>query len=135
MCRRQDVLAVNGYPETYFMYGEDTEFCMSMLQICGKKTLYLGSSQIIHLGGYSESKVLNSRKPTVVTKTGLYFVKKYRSAANLLTYKILLFCAAFMKHMIFSVKCLFSKQQKNLNGKTKWGATWKTILRWRGELN
>ena len=134
LCRTEDVKAIGGYPDSYFMYGEDADFCMTMLRTLNKKTFYLGSSQIIHLGGYSESKVLNSRKPMVVTKTGLYFVKKYQSAANLLFYKYFLFNAALMKHIIFSIKCLFSKAQKNLNGKTKWGTTWKTILTWRGEL-
>jgi GT2 family glycosyltransferase len=135
LCRTEDVKAIGGYPDSYFMYGEDADFCMTVLRQLNKKTFYLGSSRIIHLGGYSESKVLNSRKPMVVTKTGLYFVKKYQSAANLLAYKYILFNAALMKHIIFSIKCLFSKAQKNLNGKTKWGTTWKTILTWRGELH
>ena len=134
LCRTSDVRAIGGYPDEYFMYGEDCAFCMVMLQKQGKTTYYLGSSKLIHLGGYSEAKVLNSRKPMLVTKANLYFVKKYYSKARLLGYKIMLFTAAFLKHTIFSLKYLLRKNQKNKNGKTKWGTTWKTVLSWKGEL-
>lgn len=135
LCRAEDVKAIGGYPDEYFMYGEDAAFCMAMLDKRGKKTWYLGASRLIHLGGYSEAKVLNSRKPMLVAKANLYFVKKYYGNARLLSYRIMLFLAAGLKHLVFCIKCLFSKTQKNLNGRTKWGVTWKTVLRWRGELN
>lgn len=134
LCRTEDVKAVGGYPAEYFMYGEDCAFCMRMLQKLGKTTYYLGSSQLIHLGGYSEAKVLNSRKPKLVTTANLYFVKQYYGKARLLGYKFMLFHAALLKHIIFSIKHLFRKSQKNKNGKIKWGTTWKTVLSWKGTL-
>lgn len=134
LCRTEDVLAVGGYPDEYFMYGEDAAFCMAILNKTGKKTWYQGSSQLIHLGGYSEAKVLNSKKPLYVTRANLYFVRKYYGEARLLSYRILLFIAALLKHGIFSAKCLFDQSQKNMNGKVKWGTTWKTVLHWKGEL-
>jgi len=134
LCRTPEVKAIGGYPDQYFMYGEDCAFCMLMLHELKKTTFYLGSSKLVHLGGYSEAKVLNSRKPMLVTRANLYFVKKYYGAARLFGYKIMLFLAAFLKHMIFSIKCLLSKTQKNINGKVKWGTTWKTVLTWKGEL-
>lgn len=134
LCRAEDVREVGGYPDHYFMYGEDCAFCMSMLDKLGKGTYYLGSAKLIHLGGYSEGQVLNSRKPMYVTKANLYFVKKYRTRAAFTGYSILLVCVAMLKHLIFSVKCLISRNQKNVNGRIKWSVTWKTVLRWRGEL-
>lgn len=134
LCRTEDVRAIGGYPDEYFMYGEDAAFCMAMLDKRGKKTYYLGNSRLVHLGGYSEAKVLNSKKPMYVTRANLYFVKKYYGNARLFGYRVMLFTAAILKHAVFSIKCLVSKNQKNKNGKTKWGVTWKTVLRWRGEL-
>lgn len=134
LCRAEDVREVGGYPDYYFMYGEDCAFCMSMLDKLGKRTYYLGSAKLIHLGGYSENQVLNSRKPMYVTKANLYFVKKYKSKAAFTGYSILLVCVAMLKHLIFGLKCLIRRSQKNLNGRIKWGVTWKTVLRWRGEL-
>ena len=134
LCRREDVIAVGGYPQEYFMYGEDTAFCMSMLDKRGKKTYYLGASRLIHLGGYSEHQVLNSRKPMLVAKANMHFVKKYYGKASLFRYRVVLFIASIFKHAVFSVKYLIKKTQANLNGKTKWGTTWKTVLSWQGEL-
>lgn len=134
LCRTEDVRAIGGYPDEYFMYGEDAAFCMAMLSLRGKKTYYLGDCRLIHLGGYSEAKVLNSKKPLYVTRANLHLVSKYCGRAQLLGYRIILFFAAFMKYSIFSIKSLVNKTQKNKNGKTKWGVTWKTVLRWRGEL-
>lgn len=134
LCRAADVRAIGGYPSEYFMYGEDTAFCMAMLDQRGKKTYYLGDSRLIHLGGYSEAKVLNSKKPLYVTQTNLYFVKKYYGNARLFGYRVMLFAAAFLKYAVFSIKCLTNQSQKNKNGKTKWGVTWKTVLTWNGQL-
>ncbi len=134
LCRYEDVARVGGYPSEYFLYGEDVAFCMSMLDQLGKKTYYLGQSKLIHLGGYSEKQVVTVRKPRLVANASMYFVKRYYGAARLLGYRIMLFTSSVLKHIIFSLKCLFNKSQKNLNGRTKWGVTWKTVLRWRGEL-
>lgn len=134
LCRYEDVCAVGGYPADYFLYGEDTAFCMSILKKLGKKTYYLGVSRLIHLGGYSEGQVLQSRKPVQVTRANLYFVSQYYGKGGLLAYRVLLFVAALLKHGVFSLKYLVKKTQVNRNGKTKWGATWKTVLSWDGKL-
>lgn len=134
LCRKEDVLAVGGYPDEYFMYGEDTALCMAFLKKLEKRTWYLGTSRLIHLGGYSEAKVLNSRKPLYVTRANLHLVRKYAGETKLFVYRSMLFAAAFAKHVIFWLKCLIKDSQKNKNGKIKWGVTWKTALSWRGEL-
>lgn len=134
-CRHTDVTKVDGYPVGYFMYGEDTEFCMQMEQKLGLKTYYLGQSKLIHLGGYSEKQVLNSRKIIYGTNAGMFFVTKYYGKSSLLPYRFVLFIAGFMKYIIYSIKCVFSNSQKNKNSKLKWGTSWKTVLRYRGEQN
>lgn len=134
-CRYEEVVKIGGYPEGYFMYGEDTEFCMSMLNRLGLKSYYLGSAQLIHLGGYSEKQVLNSRKIVFGTNAGMFFVSKYYGKQALLPYRAVLFVAGFMKYIIYSIICLFSNAQKYKNSKLKWGTSWKTVLRYRGEQN
>lgn len=134
LCRAEEVKAVGGYPSEYFMYGEDTAFCMSFLDKLNKKTYYLGSAKLIHLGGYSEQQVLNSRKPMLVAKANMHFVKQYYGQGGLLAYRVLLFIASLLKHAAFSFKYLLKRTQANSNGKTKWGTTWKTVLSWHGEL-
>ena len=48
LCRTEDVRAVGGYPSEFFMYGEDSAFCMSMLDKLNKKVFYLGSAKLRH---------------------------------------------------------------------------------------
>lgn len=134
-CRYADVAKVGGYPTGYFMYGEDTELCMAFLDQLGLKNYYLGQAKLIHLGGYSEKQVLSSKKIVYGTNAGMFFVTKYYGKNRLLPYRIMLFTAGFIKYVLYSIKCLFSNSQKNLNSKLKWGTSWKTVLRYRGEQN
>ncbi|MGO4961221.1 glycosyltransferase family 2 protein [Jeotgalibaca porci] len=134
-CRHEDVKKTGGYPEGYFMYGEDTEFCMQFLSKLNKKTYYLGTSSLIHIGGYSEKQVINSKKIVYGTKAALYFVNKYYKKPNALAYKVSLALASLLKYIVYSVKVLIDKSQKNLNNKIKWRASWQTILTYRGEQN
>lgn len=134
-CRYTDVMKLGGYPVGYFMYGEDTEFCMSMLRQLQLKNYYLGSAKLIHLGGYSEKQVVSSRKIVFGTNAGMFFVRKYYGKSSLLPYRIILFCAGFLKYIVYSIKCLFSNTIENRNSKNKWGTSWKTVVRYRGEQN
>lgn len=134
-CRYDDVVQVEGYPEGYFMYGEDTEFCMIMNRRMGLKNYYLGQAKLIHLGGYSENQVPNSRKIVYGTNAGMYFVKKYYGQQALLPYRVLLFTAAFLKYAAYSCMCFLKPTQARKNSKHKWGTSWRTVLHHRGEQN
>ena len=86
------------------MYGEDTEFCMYFLDKLGKKTYYLWDSRLIHLGGYSEKQVLNSKKIVYGTNAAIYFVNKYYGKKKTITYRILLGISSAIKLAVYSVK-------------------------------
>lgn len=135
LCKKEDMDRIGAYPEGYFMYGEDTEICMMFLDKLQKKTFYLGSTKLIHIGGYSEKQVLNSRKIIFGTRAAMYFVNKYYGAGQLKGYRILLFMISFIKYILYSLKCLMDPETKNQNGKTKWKASWKTVLNYNGEQN
>lgn len=130
LCRRDDVIAIGGFPEGYFMYGEDTEFCMIMLSQLQKKTLYYGQCKLIHLGGYSEKQVLNSKKIVYGTKAAMRFVDKYYGKMALIRYRCMLFVSSFIKYLWYVIKSVLCNQQKNINGKVKWKASWRTVLKY-----
>jgi len=134
-CRKEDILAVGGYPQGYFMYGEDTEFCMFFLRKLGLKNYYLGESKLIHLGGYSEGQVLNSKKIIYGTNAAMYFVEKYYGKAALVRYRIMLGISSGIKYLVSCVKSLVSRSRKTANSKVKWGASLRTVLHYRGEQN
>lgn len=126
---------VGVYPEGYFMYGEDTEFCMLFLSKLQKKTYYLGTTRLIHIGGYSEKQVLNSRKAILGTRAAMYFVNKYYGTKELLKYRIALFSVSYIKYIVYLLKCLVNPSTKNENGKNKWKLSWQTVLNYNGEQN
>lgn len=135
LCRMEDVKAVGGYPEGYFMYGEDTEFCMYFKDKLNKDTYYLWDSRLIHLGGYSEKKVLNSKKIVYGTNAAMYFVNKYYGSSACERYKIMLGLASFLKMVVYTIICKFSCNQHYKNEKTKWTASLKTIMHYEGTQN
>lgn len=55
MFRRQVYVEVGGFDETFFMYGEDLDFCKRVLDK-GWKTVYVSGAKIIHFGGQSSGK-------------------------------------------------------------------------------
>lgn len=135
LCRSCDVRKVGGYPEGYFMYGEDTEFCMSFLKELNLKTFYLGKVSLVHLGGYSEKQVINSRKVEYGTKAAMYFVKKYYGQTCLILYRGLLAMISLIKYIIYSIKENTNSKQKYQNSKQKWKISLKTVLKYKGEQN
>ena len=133
LCRREDVEAVGGYPEDYFLYGEDTAFCHNILAKTGKKTYYLSDCSLIHLGGYSEKQVLTGKKPTRVANAGMYFVGSAFGKAALLRYRFLLLGASWFKFVAYSCKRLIKSNQHIKNSQTKWDATCKAVLTYKND--
>lgn len=135
LCKKSDMDRIGAYPEGYFMYGEDTEFCMLFLHHINKKTYYNGKAKLIHIGGYSEKQVINSKKIVYGTRAAMYFVNKYYGKAQLKQYRVLLYLISFMKYLIYSMKTLVQANTKNNNGKIKWKASCKTVRTYKGEQN
>jgi GT2 family glycosyltransferase len=52
MMRREAVLAVNGFDESYFMYYEEVDLCWRLAR-AGYQTLYVPDATIVHVGGAS----------------------------------------------------------------------------------
>lgn len=134
-CRRAQLMQLGGYPSGYFMYGEDTEFCMAFLQQLHLKNYYLGQAKLIHLGGYSEKQVVNSKKMIFGTNAAMYFVNKYYGKTSLVRYRLALGAASLIKYLVACIGSLLSKAQKYKNGKIKWGASLRTVLHYQGEQN
>ncbi len=135
LCRYKDVVKIGGYPAGYFMYGEDTEFCMMFLDKLGKKNYYMGQCELIHLGGYSEKQVLNSKKVEYGTNAAMYFVNKYYGRWALFRYRILLLMISIVRYIYFWIKCNFNSSQNNINKKMRWKTSVKATLSYDGRIN
>jgi len=76
LVRREAFLQVGGLDESFFMYGEETDWCWQFKKN-GWKVLYAPVAKIVHLGGQSSKQV--KRKMLLQLRSGiLKFIKKNR---------------------------------------------------------
>ena len=77
LARREAIDQVGLMDESFFMYGEETDWCFRFRQ-AGWKVLFAPQGEIIHLGGASSSQAANEM--TLQLKAGvLQFLHKHRS--------------------------------------------------------
>lgn len=133
LCRTSEAKEIKGFPTDNFMYGEDTEICMKFLHQLNKKTYYMYNLQLIHLGGYSENKVQNSKKIEYGTEAALKFVNKYYGHKALVRYRNLLKLSAYAKKGLFSIKLIIKDTQNNKNKKNRAQATLNAIKEYSGD--
>lgn len=53
LVRRLDFIAIGGFVEDFFMYSEDTEFCLRMHRILDNKIVWHPEATVVHIGGAS----------------------------------------------------------------------------------
>jgi len=87
MFRRQVYSAIGGFDETFFMYGEDLDFCKRVLDK-GWKIVYVSDAKIIHFGGQSSGKRKVKSLVNFYEAMWLYYKKhfKYNFLINLLVW-------------------------------------------------
>ncbi|MCR4253521.1 glycosyltransferase family 2 protein [Streptococcus uberis] len=77
--RTADAKAVNGFSTEYFMYTEDMDLCKKVLDYLNKKTYYLSSKSLIHIGGASEVQNVSYDKQKKMFENTILFVEKFYS--------------------------------------------------------
>lgn len=92
--------ALNGFDETFFMYFEESDLCQRVRDR-GWQILYTPEVSIIHLGGYSVSKV-SDRMRLEYRRSQLYYYQKHRP----LWEQILLRLYLMIKFTIAALKSL-----------------------------
>ncbi len=87
MARRQDLIAIGGFDEEFFMYYEDTDLCHRLAQK-GGRILSIPSIRIQHLEGKSFYEARLNRRRIILSEQGrhLYYAKnhgrRYHITAN-----------------------------------------------------
>lgn len=101
LLRRDDFLAVSGFDEDYFMYGEEVElFYRLRLKYPSKKSRLISSVQAVHVGSASTKKA-NTHRLTQELKGIEYFYRKHLS--HLYWYiKLVITIGVLMRMLIFS---------------------------------
>jgi len=113
MMSRNDLLQkLNGFDESFFMYGEDIDLSYR-LEKTGYKNYYLGNLKIVHFKG--ESIGDNKMKHTHDFYNAMYiFVNKYYTGFNSLFLKILLRLGVFTRSCISFFALPFKTYSKQI---------------------
>lgn len=77
MFRRRVYEEIGGFDETFFMYGEDLDFCKRVLDK-GWKTVYVSGAKIIHFGGQSSGKRRTKSLINFYEAMWIYYKKHFK---------------------------------------------------------
>lgn len=78
MMKKSVFESVGGFDEEYFMYGEDIDFS-TRVRLTGKKLIYLGTEQIIHLKGRSSKSDSYHHVKRFYQAMSIFVDKNYKS--------------------------------------------------------
>ena len=82
--RRDELLALGGYDERYFLYAEDMDLCFRVHE-SGKSVVYLPQVSILHEGNAAGRELLGERRAAAIFASQLAFHRgRYGLAATLL---------------------------------------------------
>jgi GT2 family glycosyltransferase len=116
LVRGEQVRAINGFDERYFMYQEETDMCLT-LHRQGFHTVYLPTVAMIHHGSQSSTKSAESRQRTLHEnrKSQVLFITKHYGAGAGLLAKLLIGAAMLIRAPLFAVAnlCRPSDQSNN----------------------
>lgn len=79
--RNQAYEKIGGLDESFFMYGEDLDFCKRIIEQ-GGKIHYVAEARIIHLGGASSAKRRTKSLVNFYEAMWLYYDKHFRKKNN-----------------------------------------------------
>ncbi|MBY0274505.1 glycosyltransferase family 2 protein [Candidatus Binatia bacterium] len=78
--RREELLALGGYDERYFLYAEDMDLCFRVHE-SGKSVVYLPQVSILHEGNAAGSKLLGERRAAAIFASQLAFHRRVHGVA------------------------------------------------------
>ncbi len=82
--RRDELLALGGYDERYFLYAEDMDLCFRVHE-SGKSVVYLPQVSILHEGNAAGAELLGERRAAAIFASQLAFHRhRHGAAATLL---------------------------------------------------
>jgi GT2 family glycosyltransferase len=118
LVRRDAIEQVGKLDESYFIYGEETDWCYRFCR-AGWKVVYTPDAQIIHLGGSSSDKVKLPMRLQLRASI-LLFIKKHR---GWLSYVL----ASMAVSLFFAIRVPFWLIKAALSARTR-SADWRTAM-------
>lgn len=111
MVRRQAVEEVGLLDETFFLYGEDIDWCYR-LKRAGWAIVYYSEAEIVHIGGQSSQQV-KEEMGVERFRSGYRFFRKHRGPGYAGAYKALVLLISVMKGLFFGIGFLRNAGKRN----------------------
>ncbi|HKJ34531.1 MAG TPA: glycosyltransferase family 2 protein [Balneolales bacterium] len=97
MTRRKVLEQIGGFDESFFMYGEDIEFCYR-IRNNGMNIFYLAEEEIIHYSGASSSQIKDSSFSAVMQRESNYkFIKNNYGTDRAVEFRILVLIGSVIR--------------------------------------
>jgi GT2 family glycosyltransferase len=109
MIRRAVFEEVGGFDENYFMYFEDSDFCLRLLKK-GYRSVYLPKCSLIHARGASRTKQSEDKIAAEYRRSQLYYYKKHKSMVQTMMLRFYL----TVKYLFLSMKKTEHDNAKNI---------------------
>ncbi len=128
MVRRAAIEQVGLLDESFFLYGEDLDWCYR-LKKAGWKVFYYSEAEIIHIGSQS-TRQLKEETALERFRSRYKFFRKHVGRGYAWIYKTLVFLITMIKEMIFGVGFLGSRGRERRDWyREKVRVHWR-VLRW-----
>ncbi|CAN5232167.1 hypothetical protein BH11BAC6_BH11BAC6_11030 [soil metagenome] len=115
MAEKKLLFKLNGFDETFFMYGEDIDLSYRIQQL-GKKNYYFGHISIIHFKGESAGK--NKLKYTRMFYKAMHvFVSRHYTGVKALLLKVFLQLGIFIRSLLSLIALPFKTFLKKFSSK------------------
>lgn len=103
MLRKRVVEQLSGFDESYFLYYEETDFCLRAKR-AGYATWYVPTSRVMHIAGQSTKVTVRDDKPKRLPDYWFESRRRYYLANHGLIYALLADIASLLGNMIGKIK-------------------------------
>lgn len=103
MLRKSVVEQLHGFDESYFLYYEETDFCLRAKR-AGYSTWYVPTSRVMHIAGQSTKVTIRNDKPKRLPDYWFESRRRYYLVNHGLVYALLTDIASLLGNMIGKIK-------------------------------
>jgi len=128
LIKRDVFVAVGGFSESYFMYGEDLDLCFKVRR-AGYRVYHVPETSIVHYGGGSTKTSAGNFSNVMMRESVHRFLRAHRGVLSASLYRATMAATALLRMALILPLLLVRRNGVVQRGKTAL-RKWTAILRW-----